>query len=226
MENKPHINLIIATPGHSMMSIYVRSLLALTQELNQRGITWAFSSEYSSMVSDAREMTLNGDNQNDIKEVRPFKGAVTYDKIMWIDSDIAWNPEDVIKLYESDKDIVTGAYMLASGEVMAYPKILGRPYVYDEVKEMTEPVKVEACGFGFICVKQGVFESLTRPWFQSAIGSWTDEETGEVWEFPIMGEDISWCKRVTDKGYDIWFDPTVRVTHHKMMKLTWDGIAI
>lgn len=226
MENKPHVNLIIATPGHSMMSSYVRSLVALIQELNNRNITWGFSSEYSSLVGDAREMTLNGNNQNNIKETRPFKGQITYDKIMWIDSDIAWAPEDVIKLYESDKDIVTGAYMLASGEVVAYPKLLGNAYVYEEVKAMTEPVKVEACGFGFICVKQGVFESLTRPWFQSAMGTWVDKDTGEEYQFPIMGEDISWCKRVGDKGYDIWLDPTVKVTHHKMMKLTWDGIQI
>jgi GT2 family glycosyltransferase len=42
--------------------------------------------------------------------------------------------------------------------------------------------------------------------------------------FPMMGEDLSWCKRATDLGYDIWFDPTVKVTHNKMMKLTWEGI--
>jgi GT2 family glycosyltransferase len=39
-----------------------------------------------------------------------------------------------------------------------------------------------------------------------------------------MGEDISWCKRVTDLGFNIWFDPRVKVTHHKTMKLTWEGI--
>jgi hypothetical protein len=27
---------------------------------------------------------------------------------MWIDSDIAWEPEDVIKLYNSDKDVISG----------------------------------------------------------------------------------------------------------------------
>jgi hypothetical protein len=220
---KPHINLIIATPGHSMMSSYVRSLLATTQELTARGITWAFSSEYSSHVADAREITLNGDNQNDPGEQRPFKGQVTYDKIMWIDSDIAWNPEDVIRLYESDKEIVTGAYLLASGESPIYDEIFGPAYTYDKILEMKEPVKIAAAGFGFIMVSQGIFEQLTRPWFQSPMYTKTMGD-GRTFTFPILGEDLSWCKRVTDLGYDIWFDPKVKVLHHKMMKLTWEGV--
>jgi hypothetical protein len=83
---------------------------------------------------------------------------------------------------------------------------------------MTEPVKIEGCGFGFLAVKSGVFENMTRPWFQAAMATTDDGIT-----FPIMGEDISWCKRVTDAGHEIWFDPSVKVTHHKMMKLTWEG---
>ena len=144
------VDVIICTPGHSVMSQYLRSLLATTEELSRRGITWAFSNEYSSNVADAREMTLNGDNQNSIKEQRPFKGTVEYKKLFWIDSDIAWTPDDFMKLYESDKDVISGAYLLASGEVTAYQERLGKPFMYDEVKEMTEPVKVHGIGFGFV----------------------------------------------------------------------------
>jgi len=217
-----HINLIIATPGHSMMSIYVRSLLAATQELNKRGITWAFSSEYSSHVADAREMTLNGDNQNDPSEQRPFKGQVTYDKILWIDSDIAFTPEDVIKAYQSPYDIVTGAYLLATGEVVVYKELFGQGFNYDEVKQMTEPVKVFGAGMGFMAVKTGVFESLTRPWFQSP--TVTTNRNGTDFTFPLMGEDLSFCYRANQAGFEVWFDPAIKLQHHKTMKLTWNGI--
>lgn len=214
-----HINIIIATPGHSVMSAYVKSLLALIQRLGQEGLTWGWSSEYSSMVSDAREMTLNGGSENIIDEQRPFKGQITYDKILWIDSDIAFSPDDAMKLIQSDKDIVSGAYLLSSGEVTAYPEMLRGGYTYEQVLSMNELTKVAGVGFGFIAVKSGIFEQLTRPWFQSATITNEDGFT-----FPLMGEDFSWCKRVTDLGYEIWFDPTVRVTHHKMMKLTWEGV--
>jgi GT2 family glycosyltransferase len=214
-----HINVIIATPGHSVMSAYVHSLFKLLDTLSEKGLTWAWSSQYSSHVGDAREMTLNGDAENSYTEQRPFKGQITYDKILWIDSDITFNPEDAIKLIESDKDIISGAYLLGSGEVTIYPKMLGPGYRYEEVKEMTEPIQVDGCGFGFIAVKSGVFESLTRPWFQAAA-----IQTEDGSNLPLMGEDLSWCKRVKDQGFEIWFDPSVKVTHNKMMKLTWDGV--
>jgi len=189
---------------------------------SEKGITWAWSSEYSSHVGDAREMTLNGDNHNDPAEQRPFKGAVTYDKLLWIDSDIAWNPEDALKLYESDKDVISGAYLLASGEVTAYKEMFGRGYTFDEVVKMEEPEKVFGTGFGFICVKQGIFEKLTRPWFQSTLVTKTNDD-GTEFTFPMLGEDLSVCTRINELGFEIWFDPTVRVLHHKMMKLTWEG---
>jgi hypothetical protein len=214
-----HVNVIIATPGHSVMSTYVKSLFTLIDILNKRNITWAWSSEYSSHVADAREMTLSGTNHNSFIENRPFEGKITYDKLLWIDSDITFTAEDAIKLIDSDKDIISGAYLLGSGEVTAYPKMLGQGYSYEQVLQMEEPVKIAACGFGFLAVKQGVFESLSRPWFQSASITTDDGHT-----FALMGEDISWCQRVTEKGYEIWFEPTVRLIHNKTMKLTWEGI--
>lgn len=218
----PHVNIVFCTPGHSMMSSYVKCFLSTIYELQQRGISWAWASEYSSHVADAREITLNGDNNNIINDSRPFKGEITYDKLMWIDSDINWKPEDVIKLYESDKDIISGCYMLGTGEVVAYDKLFGPAYKYDEIKDRTDTFKVESIGFGFVCIKQGIFEQLSRPWFQSVEATVSREN--ENFTFPILGEDLSFCHRVKSLGYEVYLDTSVKLVHNKMMKLTWEGI--
>jgi hypothetical protein len=89
---------------------------------------------------------------------------------------------------------------------------------------MEEPIKVHSVGFGFLCIKQGIFEKMSRPWFGSPQVAYTEPKTNKEYSFPLMGEDMSWCHRVGEMGIDIWLDPKVRVTHHKMMKLTWNGI--
>lgn len=217
-----HVNVIILTPGNSMLPSYVNSLLATGAEFNKRGITWYWATGYASHVADAREITLSGQYQNILSESRPFNGNMTYDKLLWIDSDIAWKPEDAIKLYESDKEIISGAYLFANGVVAAYPEFMGQGYGYSDVMDMEDVVEIQGCGFGFVAIKRGVFESLSRPWFQPVIGSKMLD--GELITIPIIGEDLSLCKRAMDVGFKIYFDPTVKVTHHKNMKLTWEGI--
>lgn len=217
-----HVNLIIATPGFSLYSSYVKSLLSATDKLNQLGITWAFSSEYASHVADAREITLNGSNVNDPEEQRPFQGNFTYDKILWIDSDIAFSAEDVLNIYNSPYDITSGAYLLATGEVVAYKELFGPGMTIDEVLKMKNPIKIFGAGMGFMAVKSGVFESLSRPWFQSPIAKTV--YNNKEFSFPIMGEDLSFCYRANDAGFEVWLDPRIKVQHHKTMKLTWEGI--
>lgn len=217
-----HINLAILTPGHSMMASYVDSLLQTFDALSKEGITWTWVNDYASHVADAREVTLAGNRKNDVSDSRPFAGELTYDKLLWIDSDIAWSPKDVLKLYKSDKDIISGAYLFANGTVAAYAEKLGKAYTHAEVAVMTEPFKVKGIGFGFVAIKAGVFELLSRPWFQQA--QVTHTMNGIEYTFPVTGEDLSWCYRVQDLGFDVWLDPEVQVTHHKTMKLTWEGI--
>jgi hypothetical protein len=219
MEN--HVNLVIATPGHSVMAPYLKSLLMTIDELNRRQISWLYTSEYSSHVADAREITLNGSNTPNPKDSRPFSGQVTYDKILWIDSDIKFTPEDVIKAYESEYDVVAGAYLLGNGTVVAHKEKMGQPYTYDEVLQMKEPVQVWGAGMGFMAVKSGVFESLSRPWFQSPKIE-VDWDGGKL-DFSITGEDLSFCHRAGEAGFEIWFDPSIKLEHNKVMKLTWEG---
>lgn len=220
-----HVNLVIATPGSSVLSGYLKSLLSATGELDRRGITWAFTQEYSSHVANARELTLNANLQNNPADSRPFMGKLTYDKILWIDSDIIFSAEDVIKAYESPHAVVSGAYTLANSQVVAFKEFMGEPFTMDQVREMTEPVQIGAAGMGFMAITSGVFESLSRPWFQS---TFTDIvlENGEKLNFAVMGEDISLCKRITDAGFEIWLDPSIKLIHHKTFKLTWEGLSL
>lgn len=219
-----HVNLLIATPGHSVTNSYLKSLLLLLHELNTRKISWSWTGEYSSNVADAREITLSGTFENDPSEQRPLQGQLTYDKLLWIDSDISFTPEDVIKVYESDKDVISGAYLLATGEVVAYKEKLKSGFKFEEILSMKEPIKIHSAGMGFICFKSGIFEQLSRPWFQQVQTKTMFDNKEYI--FPIMGEDISLCERVNQLGYEIWLDPSVKVIHTKTVKLTWEGISI
>lgn len=219
---KDHVNVIIATPGHSVTTSYLKSLLATSAVFASEGITFTYTSGYSSHVADAREVTLSGTRINSLEESRPLEGNITYDTILWIDSDISWNPEDALKLIKSDKEIITGAYLLAGGESSVHPNKLQAAYRYEDIIKKTELEVIDGCGFGFLAVKQGVFEKMPRPWFQSAVAQHIID--GKSYEFNVIGEDLSWCMNVKKIGYEIWFDPTVRVNHQKTMFLTWEGI--
>lgn len=206
-----------------MVSGYVRSLLAAMDALREKGITVGWSSEYSSHVANARELTLNGDRSNDLGDSRPYKGNVTYDKILWIDSDIVFTPEDVIKAYESPYDVVTGAYIIANGDVTAYKELLGKAFTIEEVLSMTEPEEIYSAGMGFFCMKSGIFEKMSRPWFQQMRTKTI--VNGKEFDLPIAGEDISLCKRINDLGFKIYLDPSIKLIHQKTLKLTWEGPA-
>lgn len=219
---KPHVNVLFATPGANMLPGYVRSLLKTVKILEQEGITWDYLTEYSSLVAMARETTLGGTNYQDINCSEPLHGRITYDKIFWIDSDIAWEPVDFFRLYESDKDIVSGCYLLQDRTATIYYEPLGQALTEEEVLSHKSLFKAAGVGFGFLAVKQGVFEAMKRPWFSQVEVMVKNKETGEdEYKFPLMGEDLSWCTKAISLGYDIWVDPSVRVTHHKQATLTW-----
>lgn len=218
-----HVNLIIATPGHSVISGYLHSLLATATELNKHNISWVFTQQYASHVADAREMTINGGSENNPDQLEPLNGQITYDKILWIDSDIIFSPEDVIRAYNSEFDVVAGGYILGHGEVAIYKEIFKEGLSFEEASSLKEPIKIFGAGMGFFCMKAGIFEKLSRPWFQSVSAKLVFN--GKEREIPLIGEDLSLCKRINDAGFEIWFDPKIKLTHQKTVKLTWEGVT-
>ena len=219
---KPHYNVIIATPGNSFTPGYMRSILVTTTILNQEGLTWNFLNQGGSLVAMARESTIGGVDTNNIEMTEPCSGDFTYDKIMWIDSDIEWSPKDFFTLYNSDKDIISGCYLMEDRHIPIYNQPRGGMMPEQLLYERKEPFKIAGAGFGFLCVKYGVFEKMPRPWFGPVPVPNYNEKTGERTEdFILIGEDLSWCTKAINCGFDIWVDPSVRVIHQKTFNLNW-----
>jgi|688.fasta_scaffold17614_8 hypothetical protein len=217
--DKPHYNVIIATPGMDMDGGYVRSLTETIAELNKRNISNIWIGDHFSIVNLAREFTLDAGYLLDKDEIDysakgPIRDTVTYDKIFLIDSDISWTTDQFLKLYYSEKDIVSGLYMTVTGQPTVYPKDK-ESFAKKNLAVDDEIIEVTGFGLGFVCVKSGVFESLERPWFQFL---YTDRYSPTPKTF-MIGEDISWCMRVSELGYILYSDLGVKVKHCKKIFL-------
>lgn len=214
---KPHFNVVIATPGSQLESGYVKSLLGTLHVLQANNVSWLFQNEYASLVTNAREATITGSRNLEVFNSSPGKGQYTYDKIFCIDSDIVWNPEHFIKLLQSDKDLISGVYFEAQGaDAMIHRnKEDYRPMSREEIttlNQVGDVFPVYGVGLGFMCIKSGVFESLKRPWY--GLGKVVQEVDGVTYELPL-GEDLYFCERVAENGYEVFVDPTVVVGHIK-----------
>jgi hypothetical protein len=207
-------DIVIATPGSMLTAAYVRSLTKTIKVLEDQGISWTYVNYESCYIRQAREAIINDSYHEDLTNQVPFSGNFDYKKIMWIDSDIEWQPEHILSLYHSDRDIITGAYMMTSGKIAVSFDEKSSPYP-NQIPTCRE-VQVSSCGFGFICVKKGIFENIPKPWFDSA----TFEIDGRT--MTAIGEDTSWCLKVEQNGYKIWLNPNVRVIHNKTMALAWN----
>ncbi|MCU0521322.1 MAG: hypothetical protein MUF84_11600, partial [Anaerolineae bacterium] len=173
---------------------------------------------YTSNVYLMRNLMLRQDagakpNAGDIK---PFPN-VAYDWLMWIDSDMVWNPEDVHRLIAHDRDIVTGlaitdppSMRLNIGEFNAEGGT--RFWHCRELSKLPRDdnglIECGFAGYGFLLVKRGVFEAMSFPWFYPE-----RVRIGNVDHY--LGEDISWSKKARECGFKIWADPVVQVGHEK-----------
>ena len=211
---KPHFNILIATPANDFTPEYVISLLKTISAIQAEGLTWNFASNGGSLVSLVREMTIAGPDFNNQNLTQPYNGDFTYDSIIWIDSDISWEPSDIFRLYKSDKPIISGCYLNESRQVPIYKEVLGPMMSEDELLSKHSPFKVFGVGFGFLAVKSGVFENIPRPWFGPVSMDNKDN-------LLLIGEDLSWSIKAMQAGFELWADPQVRVIHKKYFPLIW-----
>lgn len=215
----PHYNIVIVTPGTEVVASYVGSLVKTLAECQKRNLTFGFANGQSSLVHHARESAVGGKDAFNISPSNtPFGKDITYDTMVWIDSDISWEVEDFFKLVDTPYEVATGAYKILTGQTSI--QVDERGLVSPEfLMDIKEPLRIQSCGFGFVAIKNGVFERLQRPWFvmlPAVVGELNGEQI-----IDNLGEDISWCIKVADAKIDIWFIPEVFVNHHKNIPLSF-----
>jgi len=213
----PHYDVIICTPGSSMNNSYTSSLLETIQILNSMGISWKYQNEYTSIVATAREGTIADTMNFQVDTNKPGLGKYTYNKIFMIDSDISWTVDDFLKLYNSEENIVSGCYSVIQFEYIAAFNSINDsvPINYNHIKDKDDLIEVGSVGLGFCCVKNGVFESISRPWFFYPVIPYVDKD-GATMQSPNFSEDTAICyKWVNEGGNKIMLDPKTTVTHNK-----------
>jgi hypothetical protein len=188
------VDIVFLTPGSNVEMLYLKSMLKTIQVLESKGITWAFYGEFSSHVAFARQMTLDEAKKTECKVY------------FWIDSDIVWEPKDVLKLYGSSKEVVSGAYSMNNDRVTA--KTEEGWLEAHHLRASDDLIKLDFCGLGFFAIKSQVLKSISEPQFSVTL---LDD---------LEGEDVSLCRKIKSLGFDIWLDPTVRLGHVKKSMLT------
>lgn len=168
--------LFIATPMYGGMShgMYVKSCLDLQNVMIRYGVEIKFSFLFNeSLITRARNYLVD----------EFLRSECTH--LLFIDSDIHFNPQDVIALLALDKDVIGAPYPkksinwnnvahaartqpdLPPGEL---ENVVG-DYVFNVVKgtkqfTVTEPLEVLEIGTGFMMIKRQVFEKMEKQYPQ------------------------------------------------------------
>ena len=135
-----------------------------------------------------------------------------YDYILWIDSDMVFNSFALYDLLEADKDIVTAVCFMrrAPYEPCIYSKLrMGRTLEEDQIEKYIDypegVFEVEACGMAMCLMKVVVLEDIITKVGQPFFPVRSDHRT--------LGEDLSFCYRARECGYEIWCDPSIKLGH-------------
>ena len=164
-------NIFVATPmyGGQCTGYYTQSMLTLGPVLNQNGYDMAYSAMFNeSLIQRGRNALAHG-----------FMQRPECTHLMFIDADIKFNPQDIIKMLEADKDIICGIYPKKEINWVEVEKAVKEGVPTDRLKTRTasvvvnlkdyagsvtvpvsEPVEIFNGGTGFMLIKRSTFETM------------------------------------------------------------------
>jgi len=216
------IDLIITLTGSSFSGMFLDSFIKIIQYLVEKNITFKYNRAQGSFIQHTRDQQFG--LSNCIGEYsNVFGGNFDYKYILSIDSDNLVSGEQILKLMNHNKDIVGFSYLQPSGYLACCEKYDWeyfhshkghRMLTLQDLEDRKDIlIPVEFLGFGCLLIKKGVFESIPIPHFASEI-----ERNGNY--IGICGEDVSFCKKAKDAGYQILLDPSEIISHEKLIRLT------
>lgn len=228
------VKVVFCLPGNEFSGRFLECWTGLVSWCQGNGIVPLLSRQYSCNVYYSRELCLGGDVLRGPHQ-EPFNGEVDYDYLMWIDSDMVFTWRHFLRLLCHEVDIVSGVYLMADGRRLATVAQWDEDYFRQrghfrfmnlrelgEVRSTTSKgggkekdnqggsqlIEVAYTGMGFMLIRKGVFERLGYPWFPPL-----RKRIGTAVSFTM--EDVGFCLRAREAGYQVLIDPDVVLGHEK-----------
>lgn len=149
--------------------------------------------------------------------------------IVFIDSDIGWEADDLLSLLFRDEEVVGGAQERRKDDPakpIKFGVVLHDP---TRIKLDTNSGLIDCKGLNtsFLKVKASVFEAMADPayrfthpdasegnaklhqWFRYSLDDWDGDQRRD------RGEDIDFCNEWRKLGGKVWVDPFIRLRHHE-----------
>ncbi len=156
-----------------------------------------------------------------------FKYAIKnkIDDLIFIDQDVEFTPQDILKILSHDELIVGGALTRKTG-IEGYTFIAkDKKLKYNDSKTLIE---VDGIGTGFLKISKIALDIL---WDNSAEYITYDDDNIDqiddkerlVFNFEFIdggyyGEDFVMCLKWQSLGYKVWLDPSITLGHIGMLK--------
>ena len=220
------MKVIFALPGREFSGRFLAAWTETFTTLMREGHQVLLVNEYSSFVSFSRMKTLGLDVLRGADQ-KPFGGQVPYDVWFTIDSDIVFNPQQVLQLIEDTKEypVVSGLYRMADLQHFACVQDWDTDYFKkhgsfkflrpEDIVGAPKYKKVSYNGMGFMAIRAGVIEQLKYPYFSYPLQEMTTEEGTLLRD--MCSEDVAFCKNLKDAGFDITVNTQIVVGHEKML---------
>lgn len=135
---------------------------------------------------------------------------------LYIDDDIGWVPEQIMRLLVSGHAFCAAIYPKKS-EKLEFPfyPVPGPP-VFDPASGFVE---IQHCGFGFTLLRRSAIDRMIDAYRHLRYYDVDEQRPG--WGLFInmlhagvrLGEDVSFCQRWRDIGGRIWADPDADLIH-------------
>jgi hypothetical protein len=217
------MKVVLALPGKSFSGTFLMNWTQTVMSLSKKGYEVVVTNEYSSYVTYSRMKTLGLDVLRGADQV-PFGGTLNYDVWLTIDSDIIFTPEQVIELIEDTKKypVVSGLYRMQDRvhfatvqewDVEYFKKYGSFEFMRDLPADKYIPVAYS--GMGFFACRRGVIEKLKYPYFSYPLVE-IEAEDGKILR-DTCSEDVSFCKNLTDAGFEIMVNTDLHVGHEKTL---------
>lgn len=190
---------------------YVESLLASQNAFRHKGIRFEITFETQcSLVMAGRNSLIADFLESDATDM------------VFIDSDIGWKAEDLLKLVSHPVPCVAAVYRKKAPHVVFTLDLENATSI--TMDPTTKLLNVRGVGAGFLRLRRDCVETMIATYPELKITEKGRTEYAlfdtELVDGRMVGEDYTFCRRWRAAGGTVWVDPTISLSHYGMTGFT------